>query len=496
MKMSVLPPFARLVPALCAFACGCTLGGASEPAVKVSVWRGETAYVEIRPGLLKNADGRRGPVEVEGYRCDPVAYASKIKGKTDSKSNDLMVPEEESPTVLRVSAQTGAKPGRYRIGDVEVEVSRRALPPPAEWKYFLDLWQHPWAVARFHGLKPFSKEHYAAMRPVWKTLADCGQKALTVTLLDLPWNHQCHDGYESMIGRVKLDDGTWRFDYSLFDEYVKFGRECGIGPDIACYTMCPWGNVVRWKNAKGEVVKQKAPAGSREFKEYWGAFLVDFAKHLKRKGWFENTYIAMDERSPKEVLAIANFVEEKAPGLKIAMAGNRKPSSFKGIHIDNYCQALRHLTDDFLPELAKRRAQGFRTTYYVCCSPARPNTFMYSPTKEAYWLGAYAAISGFDGFLRWAANSWPADPYKDATFGPWASGDTYLVYPKGELSLRLAALRAGIVAAEKLRILREAGEFSAAEAASLASRYGYADALKGKLDLDAFRAEIEKILAR
>ena len=82
------------------------------------------------------------------------------------------------------------------------------------------------------------------MRPVWELLASAGQKTLTVTLLDRPWNHQCRDAYGSMIGRTKKDDGSWVFDYSIFDEYVTFGRSCGLGPHIACYTMCPWGNRV------------------------------------------------------------------------------------------------------------------------------------------------------------------------------------------------------------------------------------------------------------
>ena len=47
--------------------------------------------------------------------------------------------------------------------------------------------------------------------------------------------------------------GEWKFDYSIFDEYVEFGRSCGIGPHIACYTMCPWGYLVSWEDEKGEM---------------------------------------------------------------------------------------------------------------------------------------------------------------------------------------------------------------------------------------------------
>lgn len=39
----------------------------------------------------------------------------------------------------------------------------------------------------------------------------------------------------------------------------------------------------------------------------------------------------------------------------------------------------------------------------------------------------------------------------------WRPGDVFLVYPNGELPLRLIELRAGIVAAEKMTILRANG---------------------------------------
>ena len=31
---------------------------------------------------------------------------------------------------------------------------------------------------------------------------------------------------------ISFDLGC-NFDYKLFDEYVEFGRKCGLGPDIA-----------------------------------------------------------------------------------------------------------------------------------------------------------------------------------------------------------------------------------------------------------------------
>lgn len=369
------------------------------------------------------------------------------------------------------------KPGEYAAGDLKVRVCGETLPPAKDWGFALDLWQHPWAVARTAKAEPFSEAHYAAMKPLWEMLAGAGQKFLTVTLVELPWNHQCYDGYGTMVKYVRGEGGRTAFDWTRFDRYVEFGKACGLGPYIACYTMCPWGYKVSWEDADGKVQRAEAKPGTAFFREYWEPFLKEFSRHLKEKGWLGQTYIALDERTPEDLRLTAELVRECAPGLKIAMAGDRKPSEFKGIEIDCYSQALQHVTEDFLEEAREREKAGKITTFYVCCWPMKPNTFMGSELDEAFWCGAYAGMKGMSGLLRWAYNSWPADAAADATYGNWMSGDTFLVYPGGEPSMRFLMLKNGIQQAEKMRILRGRGERSA-ELEALAARYDAKAAMK------------------
>ena len=471
--------------------------GAQTEAIRL--WRGEKRTCVIDGAVP--ADKAPAGFAVRTGVAREVRYLTNPSGKDYATLADRVVwgCEEPGVKVVEVEVAPGVKPGDYAIGDLKVTVVDRVLPPPSEWKYYLDLWQHPWAVARYFGVEPFSPAHYEKMRPFWRLLADAGGKTLTVTLLDLPWNHQCFDGYRTMIRHVKSADGTWKFDYRLFDEYVAFGRTCGLGRDIACYTMCPWDYGVTWEDANGKVCKARAVPGTPEFKEYWGDFLVDFAKHLKEKGWFESTYICMDERSPEDVRNICGFVQEKAPGLKTSLAGNQAPSKFGGIRIDNACFAIGNLTDALVAEASSRRAQGLITTFYVCCAPAHPNTLCACRLEESFWLGAYPAMVGLDGFLRWAWNSWPKDPLHDASFPgkwrSWPSGDTYLVYPDGSPTLRFLELRNGIVAAEKTRILKERGLF-AEEFKALAAAYDRKAALDGKADFKDLRERTLKLVNR
>ena len=56
-----------------------------------------------------------------------------------------------------------------------------------------------------------------------------------------PWNGQTEDHYDSMVTRIKHIDGSWTFDYAVFDRYVEFMmNDVGINRLIACYTMIPW----------------------------------------------------------------------------------------------------------------------------------------------------------------------------------------------------------------------------------------------------------------
>ena len=453
---------------------------------EVTAWRGETVAARV-PDFAELGKAPEG-IKVRFGVLESVKYAPSVESLQRFEVYDRVKwnSDDDGPRVVEVSVPADAKPGVYSCGMMNIRVVDRVLPPAKEWKYFLDLWQHPWAVSRYHDVKPFSKKHYAKMRPVYELLASAGQKTITTTILPEAWDHQCYDAYGTMIGRVKREDGTWQFDYSVFDEYVEFCRGCGLGPAICCYTLCPWGYVVRWQNAKGETESCVAKPGTKEFEDYWGVFLQAFATHLKQKGWFEQTYISMDERSIEDVKLIGEFVQKHAPGLRISMAGNQLPSQY-GVTIDDFCMILSDkINADYLKEAAERRAKGMVTTYYVCCWPLYPNTFMSSGPGEAFWLGAYPAMIGLDGFLRWAWNSWPKDPKKDATYWAWTAGDTFLCYPDGEPSWRFMELRNGIAAAEKVRLLKEQGLFKE-ELAKVAALYKQDEATANKSNFAKIR---------
>jgi hypothetical protein len=345
-----------------------------------------------------------------------------------------------------------------------VEVADHTLPPVNEWAYHLDLWQHPSAVARVEGVEVWSDAHFEAMLPVMQLLADAGQKVITATLNKDPWNHQCYDGYESMIRWTKHADGGWSYDYRAFDRWVEFMLGLGINKMINCYSMVPWNCEIEYfDEAQGEVVTVEAKPSTPLFEQMWGPFLADFKQHLAERGWAEITNIAMDERAPEDMDAAVALLEKYAPELNFALADNHK-SYKRYTMMRDVCVAMHHAADR--EDIETRRERGDNTTFYICCIPAYPNTFTCSEPFEAEMLGWCGVAAGYDGMLRWAYNSWPAEPCTDSRFGTWKSGDTFLVYPAARSSVRFERLRDGIEVAEKVRLLRQEGvEMADVEAA-------------------------------
>lgn len=367
----------------------------------------------------------------------------------------VQVPRDAVPGTYSTDVKVTSNNGDVLLFPLNLTVQNHTLAAPSDWKYHLDLWQHPSAVARTEGVKVWSDEHFAAMRPVMERLRDAGQKVITATLNKDPWNHQCYDGYENMIEWTRLPDGTWSYDYTVFDRWVGMMMEIGIKDMINCYSMVPWNcELEYYDQAKGEKVTVVAEPGTTVFEEIWKPFLIDFKKHLATKGWLEITNMAMDERAPEQMDAAVNLLAKYAPEMGFAIADMHK-SYKRYAQMRDVCVAQEQPAD--LSDILERRKKGLNTTFYVCCNPRFPNTFSNSQPYEAELLGWYGLALDYDGMLRWAYNSWTEDPATDSRFGNWNSGDTFLVYPGNRSTVRFERLIEGIQSAEKVRTLRKQG---------------------------------------
>jgi len=381
----------------------------------------------------------------------------------DPATNLALEPNSARPVWLRVDVPVNTEPGQYRgelkisadgqediILPYAVDIVAHVLPPAEDWEFHLDLWQNPFSIARYYDLEPWSDQHLEALRPYMQLLADAGQKSITASIIHDPWNGQTYDVYQSMVKWTKRANGTWEYDYTNFDKWVTFMMDLGIDKFINCYSMIPWNErFYYYDETLGKDTSLIASPNSDEYRRHWLPMLIDFARHLKAKGWWEKTTIAMDERPMKAMQNALGVIKAADSGFKVSLAGAFHPE-LADVLVD-YCVASGEQIDTSI--LLRRQEKGYTTTFYTCCVEARPNTFTQSPYAEATWLAWHALHKGYDGYLRWAYNCWNANPLQDTRYGSWPGGDTWLVYPGARSSVRFERLREGIQDYEKARIL-------------------------------------------
>lgn len=483
----------------------CVIGGGpslefQKKAFNHVAWRGEKVFAqavvsseeELKDVRLSVSDLRNGKslIGAENIRLQFVSYVvsdlldttkyGQCGSREDkSKWGDVLVADvldindsmtvpagRKQPVWMTVSVPSDARPGKYsgkltvtssnakaRSLNVELTVANHVLPPARDWAFHLDLWQNPYSVARYENVPLWSEAHFEAMRPVMRMLAEAGQKSVTATIMSRPWNGQTEDAFGSMVTKIRRIDGTWLYDYTIFDRWVEFMFSLGIDRQINCYSMIPWALQFDYiDQATSSPATFQAAPGSEEYNEYWGAFIADFARHLKAKGWFEKTMIAMDERPLESMQAVLGLIRKVEPAFKISLAGNyHEPVIYDIVDFSETFSGKQEFPES---AKAKRKELGLTTTFYTCCAEAHPNMFVISNPDEAAWLGWFAQAEGYDGYLRWAYNSWTLDPLTDTRFRTWPAGDCFVVYPGGRGSVRFSKLVEGIQDFEKVRILR------------------------------------------
>lgn len=462
---------------------------------QVNAWKGERvnfqvliyskdSLEQVRFNLNDLTNQRRQTIDKQKIKLQLIRYVvsnypygakDAVCGESPYKVGFMMPDRFESfdrfdlpgnttrPVWVSVQVPPGATPGKY-TGTLEVlsekdktpltitiNVQDETLPPPSEWSHLLDLWQNPWAVAWYNDVEPWSNEHKALLKKHLSLYADAGGKYITTYAVHSPWADNSYMIEGGMIEWIKKKDKSWSFDYKIFDQYVELAMECGINKAITLYTPVPWGERFRVKDeATGNYVYEQWKPETEIFKTNWNIFLTDLKKHLDQKGWSKIAYLGINENEMKQTLAAIKIIKQHSPDWRITYAGDWHDQLDTLLNDYSYLYGKEPTT----AQQKKRNARGVTTTYYVCCNPPYPNNFLFSPPIEGRWISWYTAAAGYNGFLRWAYDAWPADPQRDARHGSWAAGDCYMVYPGGNSCIRYEKLREGIVDFEKIRIIK------------------------------------------
>ena len=404
------------------------------------------------------------PYDAAAVSCGegPVDKAYLMPDRFESFDRFDIPAKSVRPVWLSANIPAGLQPGTYK-GTIEVKsqmgsvtlnltirVQNQTLPKPHDWTFQLDLWQNPTVIAEYYQVKPWGEEHKTLLKKHLKLYADAGGKFITTYAVHSPWSDGSYRLEAGMIEWIKRNNGSWKFDYTVFDEYVKLAMETGIDKAITIYTPLPFGERFRYLEEKsGNYIIERWAPESDTFRTNWNIFLTDLKAHLQKKGWLEKTYLGINENAMEQTLAAIRMIKAHSRQWKITYAGDWHPE-LDDLLNDYSCKyGMEPSTSD----VTKRKSKGQTSTYYICCDPAKPNTFVFSPPVEGRWLGWHAYAYGYNGMLRWAYDAWPADPAKDTRHVLWPSGDCFMVYPGGVSNVRFEKMREGIADYEKLKIL-------------------------------------------
>ena len=446
--------------------------GLPEDAVEVFA----VGYVEgdDRRQWMETLD-RAGYAEVPAYR--PQAVYVRVR-----------IPADIAPGIhkgqIRAYSQYGFEDEEpVWEGFIRLQVADVTLPDVADWSYYLGLWQHCTSIARYHRVPLWSDAHFALIDRYYDSLAQLGQRAVTVIATEIPWSGQrCFRdrGYPSYLFEHAIIDvsrdeaGGLHFDYTKMDRMLNLAAKHGIDREIEVIGLL---NI--WVDEAygfGKVAPDAPDAiRVRCYDQATGAitylrtadelslFIRALYDHLQAQGVLERVRVAADEPSDldafNERLA---FVKAAAPGFKYKVAINHfefledaPPEMMDAVPVlPLACQDL-----DLTAELTERlHARGGRMLWYVCCWPPIPNTFIHSPLVEGRlhgWLTFYLKLVGF---LRWNFCLWPAEPWRRVSWRApaFSAGDMFFVLPGKDgapvETLRYEAMRAAAQDYELLKL--------------------------------------------
>ncbi len=346
---------------------------------------------------------------------------------------------------------------------MQLNVLPAELPFPRQFDFHLSIWQDAGAIARQHRVELWSGGHWELIQAHARNLAAHGQKTITATVVEDPWASQTGYPHPSMV--QWRYPGEWdpseskkfRFEYTIFDKYIEAYRKEGI-ETINCFSPAHWGPLAYFDERAKKSRYRRYELGDDWYAAAWNQFLPDLINHLKRRDWLKHSYLAMDE-APAEVMEkIWPILRRYSQDLKIHLAGGGGKYGREAEDLCYYYFSLHEDQPQFpKPDVTERRRRGQRTTFYVCTGPTHPNTFIYSPAYGARQLPWLVSKLGYDGFLRWAYNSWPDRLWEQPNY-QWGSGDMFLVYPGKAApmdSLRWQLLFAGIQDYQCLKIVEK-----------------------------------------
>lgn len=184
-----------------------------------------------------------------------------------SSHTDCVTSARDHAVYIRLRVTSVVAPGEYELpvrvftqvpGFCDEEVSWTSaiyvrvvnvqLPPPRDWTFHLDLWQHYSSIARAHDVALWSDRHFELIDRYMAPLAELGQKSVSVVATEVPWaGQQCYLErrypsalYEHAILSVSNDPARGQpltVNFQHFDRLLALAQNHGMDAEIEVFGL-------------------------------------------------------------------------------------------------------------------------------------------------------------------------------------------------------------------------------------------------------------------
>ncbi len=369
-----------------------------------------------------------------------------------------------------------------------LHVGSTVIPQGQDRRFYLNLWQHVFNIARKAEVPAYSDEHIEALRPYCKALGALGCRFATVLLSDVPWAGQSayadhknpSDLYEYNFARIRRTaDGRFTFDFSFAEKYIALMREYGadqimltglhgiwVRPEYGFGVLAgDWPDAIRVSyldEADGCIRFMRTRAEIEEYLRLIYQWLIE--RNLLRCSCLMGDEVNLPGKTDGWT-DMLRTLHALMPDLR--MEWDNEPASmlsgaYAGERVDIYTpghDAWSQASEEDRQAMKARLGEGGHMLWSTCCWPPLVNSFLVNRLTEVRLHGLITEKLGMEGFLRWNYTVWPEDPRKKLPLNGWPAGDTCFVYPGrgGQclLSLRYLALRRGIEDFELCQMVKD-----------------------------------------
>ncbi len=304
---------------------------------------------------------------------------------------------------------------------LRLEVLDWTLPDPQDFTTFVDLVQSPTTLALKYNVPLWSDAHFKLIDRSFTHMATLGSKAVYITMIC-----QAHFGNsESMVRWIRQPDGTYTYDFTIFDRYLDLAIKHMGKPKVVCLylwdrytggahyfsTRARDKDLPHWQTvlvslldpATGKVELLEGPSYEKqeESEAFWRPVLTQVCERLAERGLLEAMMFGIggDVRPGAEVVALLDRV---LPGTKWVMHQHGEGPTLHSARV-GYLATVWRASRPVDPDI--RRKYGWNVPYRKVQFPRELG--ISRPLKSHRLVAEWNLTGGQPGFGRIGADFWP-----------------------------------------------------------------------------------------